>query len=143
MTKQIEKLALELFTGRVVRTKAGRPRHEYLSGSRERQAKIALARWQPEEPDARLIKIMLTVALTGIGGRQLIFQSSRRGRPSTHFADARIDRYVTDKMKTGCPAEAAVAYAVEEFGLSRKAIFAARRRQHPRRKNRPVSFNQD
>jgi hypothetical protein len=125
-------LALELFAGRMVRTKTGRRKLEYLSGLPEHQAKIALARvmdsWQPEDSDVRFIKLALTTALIAGADRKLVFQSGR-GRPSNSRVDARIDRYVTAKMRNGCPVEAAVAYAMKEFGLSRKAIFAARRRQ--------------
>jgi hypothetical protein len=160
----IEKLALELFRGRMVRDKKGRLRREYPSGLRERQARDALAKMiarymrDEEDPGGRYgrpvdhIRVLLIGALTGIGGRQLVFQA-QKGRPSTQSVDAWIADYIDSRVQDGCPAEAATAYAEKEFSLSRKAIFAARQRHQKRTDSvqntlrklealkRPVSLN--
>ena len=154
-----EQLALELFAGRMVRTKRGRLKLEYPSGPREQLARLALARvlnsWNPEETNVSLIMLGLITALLAPEGRKLVFRAPRRGRPSTYFTDAKIDRYVTAKERD-CQTKVAVADAMEEFGLSRKAVFAARQRQRKfeeelealeqkvlARVRGPVSFNRD
>ena len=155
-----EQLALELFAGRMVRTKRGRLKLEYPSGPREQLARLALARvlnsWNPEETNVSFIMLGLVTALLAPEGRKLVFRAPRRGRPSTYFADAKIDRYVTAKERDYGKTEAAIEDAMKEFGLRRKGIFDARRRQRKfeeelealeqkvlARVRGPVSFNQD
>ena len=148
-----ERLALELFDGRMVRTKKGRLKLKYLSGSDEQRAKAALARvidrcMLADGRDARHVKLELMIALTPGGAwRQLVFQSPRRGRPATLRADLLIRDYVAAKEQECGKTEAAIEYAMKEFGLEREAIYAARRRweklEAKARKWPTVSFNRD
>jgi hypothetical protein len=131
-----EALALELLSGRLVRGKTGRLRTEYLSkGSpRERSAREALQRvltyYVQIGPDKRRsIVAGLCGALGNDSERQLIFQFRKKGRRSDPTADWQVGFWVharvqDDRLKV----EAAVQATMEQFSLSRTAVYAAYKR---------------
>jgi hypothetical protein len=131
--EQDEKLAEELFYGTMVRDKkTGSDCHYYFSeGSpQERQALDALQRllnFSDLAPGV-LAGLSCSLDLDGSFGRRLIFKSRKRKRRADAATDLQIALYVYARRLDGSSTKSAVMDAMGEFGLSRKAIFAARKR---------------
>jgi hypothetical protein len=65
--------------------------------------------------------------------RRLVFNNRRRGRLSNMSSDSQIGIAVCSAVeKLGVPMEAAVADAMKQFGLQRKAVFEAVKRYKKR-----------
>jgi hypothetical protein len=124
-----EKLAEELFYGTMVRDKkTGRDCHYYLpeDSPRERQALDALLRllnFSDLSPGV-LAGLYCSLNLDGSFGRQLVFKSRKRKRRADAATDLQIALYVSARGND----KGAIMDAMSEFNLSRKAIFAARKR---------------
>jgi hypothetical protein len=135
--EQDEKLAEELFYGTMVHDKkTGRDCHYYLpEGSpQERQAIEALQRLMSfscgDLSPEILAGLFCSLDLDGSFGRRLIFKSRKRKRRADAATDLQIALYVSARGND----KGAVMDAMNEFNLSRKTIFAARKRI---RKERP------
>ena len=127
--KEDEELAEELFFGRTVRGKTGRTNKEYLvtDSPRERAAVEALVRLLSRD-DCMEIKALLFDALKSDGKaeRRLVFQFRRKGKRSNLSANFAVALWVATRVtKDRWQVKAAVSEAMSEFGLSRKAVFAA------------------
>jgi hypothetical protein len=128
-----EKLAEELFYGIMVRgEKTGRDCHHYLpEGSpQERQAIDALQRLLnfSDLPRGVLAGLSCSLDLDGSFGRRLVFKATKRKRRGDSATDLQITLYVAARRLEGSSTKGAVMDAMSEFNLSRKAIFAARKR---------------
>jgi hypothetical protein len=128
--EQDQKLVLKLFYGITIRDKkTGRDRHQYLSDDspEEREGRQALCRLLSNNHADPGILAALCCALTGRLGRRLVFKNQRKGKRND-AADFQVAIHVEFLRHTGWKNEAAVQQAMEDFGLSRKAVFEARKR---------------
>lgn len=132
-----EALVEELFYGRrMVQSKTGRARHEYLppDSGREREAMQALVRLLIRAdieplPDTILSALASALNPKGKSARKLVFEFRKKGKRSDLSADYQVAYHVAFLVtKEGWPVEAAVSDAKEANGLSRKAVFEALRR---------------
>lgn len=132
--EQDEKLAKQLFYGITVRNeKTGRMRHKYLSNNspREREGFEALQRLllfscQDLAPSIS-IALLSTLDPDGSVWGRLEFKRRKKGRRDV-VADFQIEFEFERLIHVGWKREAAVRQVREKFGLSRKAVFDARRR---------------
>ena len=133
--KQDEELAEQLFLGKMVRDKTGRAKRIYLAKGSvdERSAREALVRLLSRD-DCDDVKVLLCDALrdNGKGDRRIVFQSRSRGNRSDISSDFTVALYVLRFKKEGVKVDAAVYYAMMEFGLSRKAVFECYKRAKKR-----------
>jgi hypothetical protein len=141
-----EKLAKELIFGILIPATISQPvgkkprtrrpfvtreclRHEYLKhdSEREKEARRAFCRLlmhsnpSPEILAAAVVMLSPDVATA----RQLVFQFRKRKPRHNRGLDLSIERYIAER---GDKVEAAVADTMKAFGLTRKAVFDARRR---------------
>jgi hypothetical protein len=128
-----EERAEELFLGRVVKNnETGRSSDEYpiWDSSREREALAALVRLLQYSAPSSMIWVMLRHALDpdGPSERQLVFKMRKRGRRAHRSADTQVALNVVRKTEMGYKMEAAVQEAMQEYNLSRKAVFEVVRR---------------
>jgi hypothetical protein len=138
-SEEDEKLAEELFYGTMVRDKkTGRDCHEYLpEGSpQERQAFDALQRLLTfsDLPSGVLAGLVCSLDPGGSFGRRLVFKRRKRKRPVGAATDLQIFFYVQSLERAGLKIESAIQYAMDNFDLSRNAVFEARariRRENP------------
>jgi hypothetical protein len=131
--EQDERLAEELFYGTMVHDKkTGRDCHYYLpEGSpQERQAIEALQRLLEfsDLPQGVLAGLSCSLDLDGSFGRHLVFKSRKRKRSAGAATDLQIAYYVRIQRHEMGKIELAVDCARNEFGLSRKTIYATIKR---------------
>jgi hypothetical protein len=134
--EQDQKLVLKLFYGITIRDKkTGRDRHQYLSDDspEEREGRQALCRLLSNNHADPKILAALCCALTGCLGRRLVFKNQRKGKRND-AADFQIAMHVEFLRYTGWKTEAAIRQVMEDLGLSRKAVFEARKRDRQRLK---------
>jgi hypothetical protein len=132
--EQDEKLAEQLFYGITIRNEnTGRLRHKYLphNGPQERQGFEALQRLllfscQDLAPSI-LTALLGTLDLDGSTWGRLVLKRRKKGKRDV-AADLQINFYIERRIKKGEKTEAAVEGAMAQFGLTRKAVFAARKR---------------
>jgi len=132
--EQDEKLAKKLFYGTTVRDeKTGHGCHQYLpEGSpQECQGFEALCRLlslscKDLEPTI-LAALLCSLGFGGGFQRRLVFKR-KKGKQPDPAADSDIALCVGSLCQVEWKTEAAVRYAMKEFGLSRKAVFEARKR---------------
>ena len=129
--EQDEKLAEQLFYGITVHNKkTGRMHHKYLSNNspHKRQSFEALQRlllFSCEDlAPSILIALLGSLDSDGSVWGRLVFKRPMKGRKDP-AADFQIDFEVEH---SGLKTEAAVRQAMAKFGLSRKAVFEARKR---------------
>ena len=131
--EQDEKLAHELFYGTSTPVDSDRYRYPLADSPPERRALEALCRLLSDgcrdlEP---AILAALCCALDPSSGseRRLVFKGrKKRGRPRDFAADSQVDMHVLGLCTMGWKNEAAVKHAMKKFGLSRGAVFKARKR---------------
>ena len=148
--KEDEALVKRLFCGSAIIAKsgpkAGRSQHRYYAadGAQERRAFAALRRvlsWAANAPNpwpVRAINSVDPVILAllvcsldpdnDVTDRRLVFQFRRRGKPTDSSADLQVAIRVAGCVRAGQKKEAAIAEAMESYGLSRKAVFDVLRR---------------
>ena len=131
--EQDEKLAHQLFYGITVRNeKTGRTRCKYLSNnsSQARDGFEALQRLLlfscQDLPPSIEMPLLSTLDPDGSVWGRLVFQRPKKGRRDAG-ADFQIDFEVGLLIRRGWKTEAAVREVMAKFGLSRKAVFAARK----------------
>jgi hypothetical protein len=128
--EQDQKLVLKVFYGITIRDKqTGRDRDQYLSDDspEEREGRQALCRLLSNNHADPEILAALCCALTGRLGRRLVFKNQRKGKRDA-AADFQVALHVEGLRRAGWKNEAAVEQAMKDFGLSRKAVFEARKR---------------
>jgi hypothetical protein len=128
-----EERAQELFLGRMIKSnKTARSSDEYpkRDSSREREAFAALVRLLRYSSPPSIIWVMLQHALDpdGSSERRLVFKMRKKGRRPHRSADSQVALSVLSKTEKGYKMEAAVQEAMEEYKLSRKAVFEVVRR---------------
>jgi hypothetical protein len=129
-----EKLAKKLFYGTTVRDKkTGLDYWRYppQNSQHEHQNVEALCRLlsncQGLEPT--ILAALVCSLRSGSGfGRRLVFKSRKRGRPGGSLADFQIAMYVAFHRRNGENTKIAVLNAIDEFGITRKTVFAAIKR---------------
>lgn len=133
--EQDEKLAGELFYGiSTFNKKTGRWHHNYLvtGGPKERQGIEALQRlllFSCGDLDADILGgLLCSLDDSGSFGRRLVFGLRKRKRPTGSATDLQIALEVRALHRTGWKIEAAVKQVSTHFGVSRKTVFAARKR---------------
>jgi hypothetical protein len=131
-----EKLAKELFYGTTATNKeTGRHYHHYplADGPHERRALEALRRlllfdcYKVLEPRI-FAALCCSLDPNSDFERRLIFKGRKKGRRHDFAADSQIDVHVLGLRRMGWPSDAAVKDAEKKFGLSRKAVYEARKR---------------
>jgi hypothetical protein len=132
--KSKEKLATQLFYGITVpNKKTGRMRHKYLSNNspHEREGFEALQRLLlfscQDLPTPISIALLGTLDPDGSVWGRLVFKRRKKGRQDV-VADFQIEFDYEHLISGGWKPEAAVKQVMEKFGLSRKAVYAARKR---------------
>jgi hypothetical protein len=128
-----EWMADEFLWGHSEAPVGGLLRRKYLkSGSdEERMARLALVRvLRSERPLSSTLRKRLAELFdeSTIGERRLVLQFRRKGKRPHHMANAQVANYVDRQIRQGVKTEAAVALAMEHYGLSRKAINDMRRK---------------
>jgi hypothetical protein len=133
--QQDEKLAEKLFFGTTVRDKkTGRDCHRYPpeNSPHERQGVEALCRlllFNCQDLGAEILGgLLCSLDLDGSFGRRLVFKRRKRKRPAGFATDLQIALFMQSLRRAGWPIEAAVERATKEFKLSRKSVYAARKR---------------
>jgi hypothetical protein len=127
-----ERLAKELFSGREIKDARGREKTQYLrAGSqRERLAREALVRllmyYTRNTPNKPNVTVLLCAALRDDFDtkRRVSFGFRKSGGRSDPADDWQVGQYVLSRVngKRG-DVKAAIADAMDKFGLSRKTIF--------------------
>jgi hypothetical protein len=132
--EQDEKLAQQLLYGITVRNeKSGRMRHKYLpkNSPHERQGFEALQRLllfscQDLAPSISIALLSSLDPDGSVWGR-LVFKRPKKGRKDV-ASDFQIDFEVEHLIRDEWKPEAAVREVMAKFGLSRKAVYEARKR---------------
>jgi hypothetical protein len=129
-----ERLTKELFFGMTVRNeKTGRDCHYYLpdNSPEERLAFEALVRLLVfscgDLNEDALGGLLSSLDRGGSFERRLVFEKKRK-RPADAPADLQIFLYVERRIRAGQQVKTAVDDAVNKFKVTRKTVFAARRR---------------
>src|SRR5262245_43245994 len=140
-----EKLAQQLFYGITIRNeKTGRMHHKYLPNNspQEREGLEALQRlllFSCQDLSPTILTALLgTLNSDGSVWGRLVLKRPKKGRRDV-AADYQINFYVERLIEKGWQTDAAVAQAKDKFGLSRKAIYEAMRRDKAIRKHKPPS----
>jgi hypothetical protein len=128
-----ERLAYELLCGVDVRLPKGRLGRKYLAprSQREQHARAALARlFRKGSPFPEFIRETLAALFdpataTVPAGRRIEFVNLKQSRPE---AGLEVALHVWHRLWLGDQKEAAIASAMQEFGLKRRRVFALYRK---------------